>query len=266
MKIQEITFNEINKLSELQPEGWPDIIPKFEFYTKSDFCFPIKFIIDESIVGIGCAIIHENCSWLAHIIVHPKRRNQGIGKTITQKLINLSNEKNCTTILLIATELGAYVYEKLGFEIETEYIFHKVSKNEIKHIPSEYITPYQESFKNIILEFDKNISGENRSINLLKHLEKSMIYLVNGKIEGYFMPTLGEGHILAISEKAGIELIKLRLNTHENIIFPVNNLIAKNYTTENNYKIVYEAKRMRKGEIINVELSNIYSRIGGNLG
>lgn len=58
MKIQEIKLSETDKLKELQPEGWPDIIPKFEFYIKSDFYFPIKATIENKIIGIGTTIIH----------------------------------------------------------------------------------------------------------------------------------------------------------------------------------------------------------------
>lgn len=266
MQTQEIKFSEINQLSELQPEGWPDIISKFEFYTKSSFCFPIKIIIDNKIVGIGTTIIHENCSWLAHIIVHPKYRNQGIGKYITSKLIEQAKNKNSETILLIATELGTFVYEKLGFETETDYIFHKVEKNKVKYISSEFIIPYQKNLNKQLLSFDEKVSGENRKNILIGHLEKSFLFVKDGIIEGYFMPTFGEGLIMASNSTAGIELIKLRLNTHENIIFPIENIAAKNYTTENNYKIVYRAKRMRLGKKLNTDLSMLYSRIGGNLG
>ena len=266
MKIQEITLTETNKLKDLQPEGWPDIVSKFEFYIRSDFCFPIKVTIENKIVGIGATIIHGDSAWLADIIVNTENRNKGIGKILTQNLIDQAKQKKCKTILLIATELGSYVYEKLGFHTETEYVFHKVSKNKSKYIPSKYVIPFEKSLMIKVLDFDKNISGENRSENIIEHLEKSMIYIKEGEIQGYFMPTLGEGHILASNETVGIELLRLRLNTHENIIIPVNNISAKKFTSDNKYDVFYKAKRMCIGEKINTNLSNIYARIGGNMG
>jgi GNAT superfamily N-acetyltransferase len=266
MKIQEITFNEINQLSDIQPEGWPNIIPKFEYYTTSRFCFPIKVIIDNQIVGIGTTIIHDNCAWLAHIIVHPNHRNKGLGKIITQSLINQAHHKNCDTILLVATELGSSVYKKLGFKTTTEYLFYKVLKNKQKYANLDFIVPYTESFKNQILELDKKISGEDRLENMSQHIENSIIFFRNGKVEGYFMPTFGEGLIIATNKTAGLELLKFRLNTHENIIFPKDNSTLRQYMLENNYDLYYSAKRMTLGKDPKVDLSKIYARIGGNLG
>lgn len=117
-----------------------------------------------------------------------------------------------------------------------------------------------------VLNFDKNVSGENRSKNIIEHLEKAMIFIKKEEIQGYFMPTLGEGHILASNETVGIELLRLRLNTHENIIIPVNNISAKKFISDNKYDVYYKAKRMSIGENINSNLSNIYARIGGNMG
>lgn len=266
MKIQELKFSEINELSDLQPKGWPSIISSFEFYTKSNFCFPIKVIVDDKIIGIGATIIHDDCAWLAHIIVHPNFRNKGIGKVITQKLIDLSNEYKCETILLIATELGSFVYKKLGFKTDTEYLFYKVSKNIKKYQNPDAIIPYSESYKNQILDLDKRISGENRIVNISEHLENSMLFFRDEILEGYFMPTFGEGLIIALTETAGTELIKFRLNTHENVIFPTENSHAKKYMTKHSYSIYYRAKRMRLGKNLSVDLSKIYARIGGNLG
>ena len=125
MEIQVLNHHDINFIAELQPEGWDSILPKMVFYVESSFCFPIKVIIDNKIVGLGATIIHENTAWLGHIIVHNENRGKGLGKLITQKLIEIAKQKQCQTILLIATEFGAPVYEKVGFVTQTEYLFFK---------------------------------------------------------------------------------------------------------------------------------------------
>src|SRR5687768_7617782 len=125
MEIHAFDQNDINLLGELQPADWGDIIFPFNFYSKAEFCYPIKVLMDDRMVGIGCSIIHNNVAWLAHIIVHPHFRSRGIGRRVTEKLIDLSKSKGCETINLIATELGSPVYEKIGFITDTEYIFFK---------------------------------------------------------------------------------------------------------------------------------------------
>ena len=95
MDIQPLEHNDINVLTDLTPDGWQNIVPIFDFYTKCNFCFPIKVVHGNKIVGIGTTIIHNDIAWLAHIIVHPDSRNQGIGQLITQTLVDSVKAKSC---------------------------------------------------------------------------------------------------------------------------------------------------------------------------
>ena len=169
--LQPLEHSDINLITGLQPEGWQDITSIIDFYTKSSFCFPIKVIIDKKIVGIGTAIIHNDVAWLGHIIVHPDNRNQGIGKMITQALVDNVWRKNCDTIYLIATDLGEPVYKKIGFETETEYLFFKDIKPDGSWIPSENIVACTDDFKKQIARLDKEISGEDRLLHLEPYFE-----------------------------------------------------------------------------------------------
>src|SRR5688572_32638579 len=53
--------------------------------------------------------------------------------------------QQCETIYLIATELGAPVYEKCGFETETEYLYFKDLKPIEGVSPSPFIQPDRKS-------------------------------------------------------------------------------------------------------------------------
>ena len=266
MKVDAFTRSDLNLVSDLQPDGWGDIAPSFDFYTKSSFCFPVKIIDDEKIVGIGTTIIHHEVAWLAHIIVHKEHRKKGIGKLITETLVDSLQSKNCETIYLLATDLGAPVYEKVGFETETEYLFFKDIK--IKNgleIPKG-IAPYKEEFKEQIKAIDKRISGEDRLFHLEAHLEHGYVYVVENVLDGFYLPTFGDGLILATNPATGLELLQFHLNTNEKLVFPKNNLAATNYLYEKGYKEIVTGKRMRLGKMRTVNFENIYNRIGGNLG
>ena len=126
MNILTLENGDLNFIAELQPLGWQDIVPTIDFYTKSHFCLPIKVTIDKKIVAIGTAIVHNDIAWLAHIIVHPDNRNQGIGNLITKTLVENLESKRCDTIYLIATALGEPVYKKLGFETETDMYYSRI--------------------------------------------------------------------------------------------------------------------------------------------
>lgn len=267
MTIENLNESDINLLNELQPSGWGPILPAHEFYTaNTDFCFSIRVDNNNKIVGIGTSIIHNDVAWLAHIIVHAENRNQGIGRLITQSLINNSQTKNCDTIYLIATDLGAPVYKKVGFEIETNYLFFKDIKVNESWVISNRIIPFQPHHKVLIAEIDKLISGEDRLFHLEKHFQDGFVYQNNDIIEGFYLPTFGEGLILAKTKNSGIELMKMRFINHDTASFPIDNIDALDFLYKYGYKEFKTAKRMRLGKHRDWTPSNIFNRIGGNIG
>lgn len=266
MQTDVLAENDISLITELQPPDWYDIMPTIRYYTETDFCFPIKVTLNEKIAGIGTAIIHNDVAWLAHIVVHPENRNQGIGKLITEELVSNSKQKNCSTIYLIATSLGEPVYKKAGFETETEYLFFKDLKTDHNYKPIENIIAYTDDFKSQVADFDKQVSGEDRMTHLEQYLSGGFIYLEDNKVKGFYLPSFGEGLISALNNEAGIALMKLRLTTKDSVSFPVDNITAAEFMHENNFKEFKTAKRMRLGKKRNWQPENIYNRIGGNLG
>jgi N-acetylglutamate synthase-like GNAT family acetyltransferase len=266
MDIQKFEHSDINFISDLIPIGWEGAIPTIDSYTNTNFCFPIKVSIDKTIVGIGTTIIHDGTAWLAHIIVHPDFRNQRIGKIITQTLVDNSYSKGCDTIYLLATELGEPVYKKIGFETETEYIvFKKEGTNESFENP-ENIIAFNNDFKNQILNLDRQVSGEDRIKLLDQHLSDGFLYLQDNKTQGFYLPNLGDGLIIATTNSAGQELMKLRLKSKDFASFPIDNSSATEFMRQNNLNEIRIQKRMRLGKKRNWQPRSIYNRIGGNLG
>ena len=265
MDIKPLSETDINSLTELQPLDWPDILPLFNFYVSSPYCFPVKVIIDTKIAGVGTSIIHNEISWLAHIIVHKNCRNHGIGRKITQELIELSKSKNCQTLYLIATDMGAPVYEKVGFETETEYLFFKDLKIERNKL-SVNVVPFEEHYKEQIRSLDKKITGENRFFQLENYLQNALIFQENNFVQGYYLPTFGEGLIIAGNESAGIELIQIRLQKNDKATFPIDNTSAVQFLYKHNFMEYKHAKRMRLGLKREWLPSQIYNRAGGNIG
>jgi hypothetical protein len=266
MQVLDLKYEELDFISALQPEGWNDIKPSFGFYLQSSFCFPIKVMIDDMIVGLGAAIIHNDVAWFGHIIVRADQRGKGIGKCVTQSLIDIAEQHACETIYLIATQLGAPVYEKLGFIQDTEYLFFKDLIFEKKELISAHIIPYKQEFKTQISTIDKTASGEDRMMHLEAALESGFVYMDNNKIEGFYLPALGEGLIVANHPFAGLELLKLHLNSNEKAAFPADNLFAKDFLYSKGFKEYYTEKHMRRGNSRPIKLGNIYNRVGGNTG
>jgi GNAT superfamily N-acetyltransferase len=266
MNIQPLHYNDVALLTELQPAGWGDILPTIACYTNTAFCFPMKATSDNKITGIGTAIIHNEVAWLAHIIVHPHYRNQGIGRFITQTLVDNVQAKNCDTIYLIATDLGEPVYRKIGFETETEYLFFKDIKADPDLVTADKIIAYTDDLKIPLARLDRQVTGEDRLFHLEEHLSDGYVYQHNNVMEGFYLPSFGEGLIIANTPSAGIELMKLRMTTKENAAFPVDNIKASTFMHQHNYHAFKRASRMRLGTKRAWEPAHLYNRIGGNLG
>lgn len=266
MDIQTLEYDDINLITGLLPPGWEATIPTLEFYTNTNFCFPIKVTIDKKIVGVGTTIIHNDVAWLAHIIVHPDYRNQSIGKLITQTLVDNSISKCCDTIYLLATDLGEPVYKKIGFETETEYLYFKGEKIIGAYKNAENIAAFNSNFKQQISNIDQQVSGEDRMFQLEQHLSSGFVYIQDNDVKGFYLPNLGNGLIIATTNSAGQELMKLHLTSKDFAAFPIDNVSATDFMYQNNFKKVRTEKRMRLGKKRNWQPTNIYNRIGGNLG
>ena len=267
MQFGGITYNDLNEIRKLQPEGWPDIVHEFEFYARKNFCFPIKAIFDNKIVGVGTLIVFDNTAWLAHIIVDINYQNRGIGFQITEKLINNGSVKSIKTFLLIATELGLPVYKKLGFSIVSEYLYFRRDKpwRDFKLSPNIY--PYKDSFDSIIFELDKEISGENRRLILADYLENSLVFIENNSAIGFYLPDLGEGLILADNSDAGLELMKVKYSKADKAVLPVQNYVGTEFLRQNGFTLSdTKGTRMILGKEIDWKPKQIFSRIGGNYG
>ena len=263
--IESLTSKDLDAMVSLQPEGWPEILPSIRYYCSSDFCFPLKATADGTIVGTGTAIIYGDSAWLAHIIVHKNYRNTGIGTTITQALIDLISKTPCKTILLIATSLGEPVYKKLGFEVQTQYAFLNGGTLPSLDEHNEIIA-FQKPYEHPLTDLDYSVSGEDRKILLREHINDAILYVKQNTLRGFYLPTLGEGVIIADAPEAGIALMKKKFVTHKNFCIPTDNEEGINFLTRHGYQEFRRASRMILGQKLPWNGSRIYSRIGGNLG
>lgn len=267
MRFSRIEPTDRDSLWELQPPDWPDIVTDFEIYLKWPFCYPLKVTIGNKIAGIGTSIVFEKTGWLAHIIVHPEFRNRGLGFAIVEELLKHQKSRQVSVSSLVATKLGYPVYVKAGFKPVGEYVFYKRDKDWPRYPVSEYIIPYNDQYRKSILKLDQNITGENREKLLNSYLTTSRLFVINNKVEGYYIPELKEGPIYAIHETAGIELMKVKYAKADRAVIPSENKAGIVFLEQNGFiKSETTGTRMLLGEDISWQPEMVYSRIGGNFG
>lgn len=266
MRIQELRNADIDLLKQLQPETWTDIRPYFYYYSASDFCQPLKISENGQIIAVGTDIQHLDSAWLAHIIVHPEHRNKGLGKEIASALINSLDSKRFRTIYLDATDMGYPVYKKLGFEPEAEYVHLTGVHTDQYLLDPAAIVPFHNQYKDELLALDRRISAEDR-INVLEpHLRFSLVYVMEGHVQGAYFPSLLDGFVLANTALAGTELMKIRMRNKPAARFPSDNQACIDFLVNNGYKITGSSKRMVLGEKRDWNGKGIFHRISGGLG
>jgi len=266
MTFEPIQISDLPRIAELTPEGWGDITVKVKHYIDSAFCSPIKLLVNQKIMAIGATIVHDHVAWLGHIIVDPDEQGKGYGKIMTNQLIRIAKLNNCTSIQLIATDMGAPVYTKIGFQESSSYLFFEGIELTHPEEPDSNILPYQSDYKQALLALDQAITAEHRICEIEPHLQSAYVYADNNAINAYYLPTLGEGFIASNEPTAGIALLKLHLKQNSKVVLPKENTFAISFLKSQGYSVKREAKRMYLGDQIDVQFQYIFNRIGGNIG
>jgi GNAT superfamily N-acetyltransferase len=266
MPIEALTSNDLELLHELQPPDWNPLAPVFDFYLRANFCFPVKYTERGAITGIGATVIHQHTAWLAHIIVHNNHRNKGIGGIVTKALIDQANKPGIQTVLLLATPLGEPVYRKHGFIKEMDYLFFKTDQD-ISYNAGYAISSFEERYTRELLQLDKEVSGEDRSRLITPHFKDAQLIVDNNSIQGYYLPTLGDGPVIARHKEAGAALLNLKhAQGIKKAAVPETNQNGIDALISLGLKESLKGTRMYLGKPLPWQPGKVYNRIGGNFG
>jgi ribosomal protein S18 acetylase RimI-like enzyme len=102
-------------------DAWGDRRSWFAFALENAACHPLVAELDGDVVGTGVATINGPVAWVGTIWVAPAHRRLGLGRALTDAVIDLATDAGARTLLLVATDRGRPLYERLGFEVQTWY-------------------------------------------------------------------------------------------------------------------------------------------------
>lgn len=103
-------------------DDWGDRRAWFEFATSHPECrIFVAEGADGAILGTGVATINGAVAWIGTIWVASSARGQGIGRALTEAPIDAAESAGCRTLVLVATDAGRPLYERLGFRVQTWY-------------------------------------------------------------------------------------------------------------------------------------------------
>ena len=102
-------------------DDWGDRRVWFEFSLENAACHPIVADVDGEVVGTGVATVNGPVAWIGTIWVAREHRRRGLGQALTDAVADIAAETGARTLVLVATDRGRRLYERLGFEVQTWY-------------------------------------------------------------------------------------------------------------------------------------------------
>jgi GNAT superfamily N-acetyltransferase len=101
---------------------WGDRRAWFEFAVAHPECRAFVAEDDDGeIAGTGIVTINGPVAWIGTIWVAPSARGRGLGRALTEAPIAAAENAGCQTLVLVATDAGQPLYERLGFTVQAWY-------------------------------------------------------------------------------------------------------------------------------------------------
>ncbi len=217
-------------------------------------------------MGCAQAIVNGSAAWLGNIVVRPEYRCRGIGYQLTRDLVEILRLKGCTCQILTATRLGEPIYRRLGFAITSEYIFFR--REDPMSATASRIRRMNAADELFVFALDRTITGEDRCAFLRQFLSGAWVHeSTAGKVDGFFLPQMALGPVLADNDEAGLDLLRFRISQgRKNTVVPDSNAAAVAFLRSNGFVETDRAPRMALGEDVDWRPTLVFSRGSGYAG
>jgi GNAT superfamily N-acetyltransferase len=146
-------------------DDWGDRRAWFEFAVAHPDCRAFVAEDDDgAIAGTGIVTINGPAAWIGTIWVAPWARGRGLGRALTEAPIEQAEGAGCRTLVLVATDAGQPLYERLGFTVQTWY--RTMEAPGLTTAPAEQGEAVVRAFRPDDLEamaaLDRQATGEDR--------------------------------------------------------------------------------------------------------
>jgi GNAT superfamily N-acetyltransferase len=181
-------------------------------------CRPMVGVEGDRIAATGLGAVHGSAGWIGVIFVVPEMRGRGLGTAITSAICEVLRAEGCDSLVLVATDLGRPIYEKLGFRVSTHY--HMFSGEPTDEMPAApqgaVLRQVSVSDTGRIRALDRVATGEDRRllINTFADsgwlLEDADSVAGERRLRGYALPTMrGNAAIVAADSADAVCLLDL---------------------------------------------------------
>lgn len=195
--------------------GWGVRRDFLAFATTQPACTPMVAEVDGVIVGTGVGTANGAVGWIGTIFLAPDWRGRGLGRAITQAIIDRLESAGARTLVLVATADGRRLYERMGFEVQTRYrILEAPGISSPRGGPTGPVRPFQPVDLAAMVSLDREGTGEDRAhiIERFATPEAALVLpLPDGGIDAFVIRApWGGGATIARSFEAATAIIAER--------------------------------------------------------
>jgi GNAT superfamily N-acetyltransferase len=181
--------------------------------------FPLVAEADGEIVATGTGTANGPVGWIGGIFVDAVRRKSGLGTAITLAVMDALRDAGCRSFLLVASQDGRRIYERLGFEVQTFYEVLASEGRANRHDPTTDVltegTLADETLVQMI-EIDRAATGEDRAGLLTTFASPSTTRLASGVggLDGFAVRApWGGWATIAAEPSVGVAMLESRRRT-----------------------------------------------------
>jgi GNAT superfamily N-acetyltransferase len=191
------------------------------FATSQPACVPMVADVDGTIVGTGVGTLNGVVGWIGTIFLAPEWRGQGIGRAITQSIIDRLESAGARTLVLVATADGRRLYGKMGFEVQTRYRILEAPGlapvSPVSEAPAaRSVRPFEAGDLDTMASLDREGTGEDRRhiLERFASLDSARVLVgLGGTVDGFVVraPWGGGATVARTAEAAGAIITERRL-------------------------------------------------------
>lgn len=227
-----------------------------EFATTQAACIPMVAEADGEIVGTGVGTVNGPAGWIGTIFIAPDRRGHGLGRAITQAIIDRLESAGCRSLVLVATSEGRRLYERMGFEVQTQYrIMQAIGLPPVDR--EDGVRPFEVTDLPGLERLDREGTGEDRAHAIRRLADGETAKVVTGAeggIDGFVIRApWGGGATIARSADAALRIATARRRAagpegRVRVGLLDENVEGLARLTEVGLRLTWSAPRMLRGE------------------
>jgi len=190
--------------------GWPERRILFEFYGARDDTALFVAEVGGEIAGTGGATIFPGApatGWVHGIVVRPEHQRTGLGARLTETAIAWLRARSAATVLLLATDAGRPVYERLGFAAGERY--GSFAWPTAKPDPAGMVQPMEGRHLPAIRALDREATGEERGRFIESFASSGWVVTRETEVVGFHLACpWGGGPTIARDAASGLALLR----------------------------------------------------------